>query len=188
MPPRECAVAGCGLRVYARSLCRSHYERRRLYGDPLASAPDTRPWRGQPCRVEGCDRPNRARGLCTLHVQRAYAHDGDPLGGHYRSPQLCAVPDCERVSRASGLCQPHYIRQRNGQVLDAPLEPRSRSHRRALRELAERLEVLGVVEDQSHARGFVAFLAAYWPATDLFEDGEWMEVVGPVGDPSMFGL
>lgn len=186
MTPRECAVPDCGLRVYARSLCRSHYERRRLYGDPLASAPETRPWRGQPCRVEGCDRPNRALGLCKLHVQRAYAHDGDPLGEHYRSPQLCAVPDCDRASRASGLCQPHYIRQRNGQVLDAPLEPRSRSHRRALRELAARLEVLGVVEDQSRAQQFVAVLVEHWPVAGLFADDSWVEVMQPMASISVF--
>lgn len=139
------------------------------------------------CAVDDCGRKTHAGGMCASHYHRLKRY-GDPLVVRYHPGQLCAVPDCERVSRAHGLCQPHYIRQRNGQVLDTPLAPRSRSHRRALRELAERLEVLGVVEDQSHAQGFVAFLAAYWPATDLFDDGEWMEVQGPVGDPSMFGL
>lgn len=79
-----CSIEECGKAVEGRGrYCSAHYERRRLYGEPLASAPNTRPWRGQSCMVPGCDRPNRALGLCKLHVQRAYAHNGDPLGGRW---------------------------------------------------------------------------------------------------------
>ena len=79
-----CAIETCGKPCKGRGrLCSAHYERQRLYGDPTASAPNRRPWRGQSCQVDGCDRPNCARGLCRLHAQRAYAHDGDPLAGRW---------------------------------------------------------------------------------------------------------
>jgi hypothetical protein len=57
-----CSIAGCDkpAKNGRARYCSAHMERRRLYGDPLATAPNTRPWRGQPCMVPGCDRPNRA--------------------------------------------------------------------------------------------------------------------------------
>jgi hypothetical protein len=85
-----CQIEGCSkpAKNGRGRYCSAHMERRRLYGDPLGRAPETRPWRGRPCMVPGCDRPNRALGLCKLHVQRAYAHGGDPLGGRW----LPAIP------------------------------------------------------------------------------------------------
>ena len=84
MTVKLCAVDGCSKTVKGRGrLCSAHYERKRLYGEPTAPAPNTRPWRGGVCVVPGCGRPNRALGLCRVHVQRAYAHNGDPLAGRW---------------------------------------------------------------------------------------------------------
>ena len=37
--------------------------------------------------------------------------------------KLCSVEGCERGSAARGYCQTHYRRSRNGQPLDAPINP-----------------------------------------------------------------
>ncbi len=95
------ASCECGRRVFARNMCRSHWQEWR---DSIA----------EPCAVDGCSTPARAVGLCNLHWQRNNRY------GSYENPERdvingeCAVDKCARTSqcRANGLsvCLLHYKR------------------------------------------------------------------------------
>lgn len=54
-----CVSGGCERKVFARSLCRRHWQ---AWRDSTAAA----------CRLDGCDTPARAQGLCNLHWLRNY--------------------------------------------------------------------------------------------------------------------
>lgn len=69
----------CQRNHYSLGFCDKHYQRYSAHGDPLTSHAD----RDHPstCRLEDCDLPYSANGYCRDHYNRAWLHDGDPLGG-----------------------------------------------------------------------------------------------------------
>lgn len=92
----ECSDRGCGNPVFARGLCRKHYEQERL-----ATA--------APCSFSGCQNK---------------AYRGDLCAEHYREKQktlrpMCTVPGCtdHQKTLKSGLCERHLFRfSRHGTV------------------------------------------------------------------------
>jgi len=59
-----CAIPECGKKVLARRLCKSHYEKWRTYGDPLAGTTNTP---RSICQAEGCATRQYRWGLCGQH-------------------------------------------------------------------------------------------------------------------------
>lgn len=92
----ECSEVGCGNPVFARGICRKHYERERL-----ATA--------APCSFLGCQNK---------------VYRGDLCAEHYRVKQkssrpTCTVPGCTDPQKTlkSGLCERHLFRfSRHGTV------------------------------------------------------------------------
>lgn len=71
--PILCSVRGCTNNMFCKGYCRSHYERHRKHGDPLAGR-----FVSESCSVEGCSGKHAAKGLCRKHYARLMRH-GDPL-------------------------------------------------------------------------------------------------------------
>lgn len=67
MGERTCSVDGCDDPHLARGWCRTHYQRWRKHGDPLAPSP--RGSRVGHCDVSGCSEAIRAKRLCNRHYK-----------------------------------------------------------------------------------------------------------------------
>ncbi|WP_375431011.1 helix-turn-helix domain-containing protein [uncultured Friedmanniella sp.] len=69
LPAGDCAVSGCPNKPNG-SLCTTHQQHRKLYGDPTAGrfSPKVHP---ATCWVDDCSRTYYARGLCRAHYERA---------------------------------------------------------------------------------------------------------------------
>lgn len=101
----KCTLKGCEIKHYARGMCRSHYERNRLNGDPGAPevAPPTRIRTRGTCTVEQCEKQHYAHGLCQPHynAKRMTEHPAA------RADQ-CSLKGCTLRHLARGLCYIHY--------------------------------------------------------------------------------
>lgn len=112
-----CSISDCGTAVYAAGMCRPHYRRARVYGDPLYVRPK------KSCAVDGCDQPHHARGYCERHLARVLRNGVPGPAGRVRSERraLCLIEGCEKISSARGLCPKHYQRLvRLGDPLEVP--------------------------------------------------------------------
>lgn len=92
----ECSEAGCGNPVFARGLCRKHYEQERL---------ET----AAPCSISGCQNKSYRGVLCAEHYRQE----------QQRLRPVCTVPNCGKPQKtlSSGLCDRHYFRfSRHGSV------------------------------------------------------------------------
>lgn len=92
----ECSEVGCGNPVFARGICRKHYEQERL-----ATA--------APCSFSGCQNKSFRGDLCAEHY-RAKQKSSRPM---------CTVPGCTDPQKTlkSGLCERHLFRfSRHGTV------------------------------------------------------------------------
>lgn len=72
MANATCSVDDCEREVYARSICRRHYDNARRAGTLEVQA------RRVGCAVDGCDREHWGKGYCRLHLGR-FLRYGDPL-------------------------------------------------------------------------------------------------------------
>lgn len=107
---RLCSVEGCDKPSWSRGWCSNHYQRWRLYGDPIApSRARTR----NMCSVPGCNTPCNGHGFCPTHYYRWKAY-GDPLAPLARkkwTSPTCSVEGCDRPrKRGAGMCTGHYLR------------------------------------------------------------------------------
>lgn len=113
-----CTVDGCDKKPNARSLCKMHYGRWLIHGDPLKGAAPTR----KPCTVDGCPELSTARGWCPKHYYRWKRH-GDPVHleqAEYATPppKPCSIDGCDNPTKARGWCDKHYLRwKRHGSPL-----------------------------------------------------------------------
>lgn len=92
----ECSHANCGNPVFARGICRKHYEQERL-----ATA--------APCSISGCKNKAFRGNLCAEHY-RAKQKSAKPI---------CTVAGCTNHQKTlkSGLCEKHLFRySRHGTV------------------------------------------------------------------------
>lgn len=128
MANRTCSVEGCDkVGPTARGWCPKHYQRWRLYGDPLVLKravvdPD------RACGVEGCERKYRAGGFCATHYWR-FKKFGSTEPRKRRHPLadgtgVCVGPECDRESRSAGLCRTHYQQWYLGKALKPVRVPR----------------------------------------------------------------
>lgn len=72
-----CTIEGCAKPTKNRQMCSMHYERWRLWGDPLAHARPVSK-RATPCSIEGCEKTWASSGLCAMQHSRMRVY-GDPL-------------------------------------------------------------------------------------------------------------
>lgn len=117
---KTCSIAGCEREVHSRGYCKSHYEKFRKYGNPLASKPKEEWVKDAPfvsrkdspiCSIEGCENPVQARGWCSKHYKR-WSEYGDPLADFSRTRDKCLVEGCSEPAHAKGYCLVHYSRWR----------------------------------------------------------------------------
>lgn len=85
--PVPCSIEGCEKPYYARSWCKTHYERWYIHSNP------NRPARVLvPCSIEGCEKPKLARGWCKTHYNRWREH-GEPTPAGLRTQAPKGAPD-----------------------------------------------------------------------------------------------
>lgn len=89
MEYRECSYGECGNPVFARAICRKHYERERLA-------------KAAPCSIEECNAKASKRGMCESHYQ-AWRIAQSPM---------CKIENCSAHSKGKkyGLCRKHELR------------------------------------------------------------------------------
>lgn len=81
MKKESCSIDLCQHVVYARKLCKSHYQKsKRVYKWPDGIRPKLS------CSVEGCKRPHGSHGFCTTHLTRWKKH-GDPMRSRRATPE-----------------------------------------------------------------------------------------------------
>lgn len=140
--PRICDLEDCGTKLFARGLCKSHYEKARY---AKALPPRETIAQGKICMAPGCSLNTHAWNLCQTHYLRVKNGSRDPHGviRTYDSSRGCDMPECERKYSTMGLCAPHYHRTRaynisrdqlidleshNCQICDSPPPASGRSH------------------------------------------------------------
>ncbi|MHB9861971.1 endonuclease VII domain-containing protein [Streptomyces sp. YIM S03343] len=119
---KTCSVAMCNLPVYARTWCRSHYDRWKKTGDVQANVPiASRQKRTGTCRVEACDRPIEARRLCVGHLRREDKFGDVRADVPLKRPSdgRCSVADCLRPHAGLGWCEYHYAPYRRYKLTPA---------------------------------------------------------------------
>jgi hypothetical protein len=99
MEYRECSTEKCGNPVFARGICRKHYDRERL-----ANA--------DPCKIDGCTVSAAKRGMCENHYQ----------AWRVKQQPLCKVENCTEHSLGPkyGLCRKHEFRLKRHDSLEQP--------------------------------------------------------------------
>lgn len=110
-----CSIENCGRKVVCRGLCQTHDNRLRRGKTPLDAPVRHYIKGGAPkamCSTAGCTHAPRIEGLCGWCYRKANA------------ATECAVVGCTRSPKVKGLCTAHYIRQRYGKPLDAPIRVR----------------------------------------------------------------
>ncbi len=97
MEYRECTYEKCGNPVFARGICRKHYDRERLA-------------KADPCSIDNCTAPASKRGMCDSHYQ----------AWRIRQQPLCKVDGCTEHAKGPkyGLCMKHESRFRNHQTFE----------------------------------------------------------------------
>lgn len=108
MPDAICRIDECDRPVLARGWCSAHYQRWKIYGDPLLGGPFRKPRRERTdCSVPECDRESRTMDLCPLHYQRQrlYGSTEQP-----RSTRTCSVDGCESRFFSTDFCRLHWTR------------------------------------------------------------------------------
>lgn len=70
----RCTFDECEGKSVGRGLCRKHYTRWHVHGDPSVVVDQSR----GSCSVDGCERAHKAHGLCEAHYRRLQRR-GDPL-------------------------------------------------------------------------------------------------------------
>lgn len=109
MPEPICSIEGCTTKLLSRGWCGAHYNRWRLYGDPLAPSRSRKP---STCSLDGCDRPHLARGWCTYHYGR-WKKSGDPASEPIKKQrEVCLVDGCPHLAIGHGWCSTHWARWR----------------------------------------------------------------------------
>lgn len=109
----ECSFDGCSRKVYAKELCRPHYEQQRV-GKDLQPLYETRP---TVCTFEGCERPVHCKGLCKPHYEQQRAgKDLRPL--LEALPTVCGFDGCEEevFVKSRQLCRSHYWKWQRGML------------------------------------------------------------------------
>lgn len=93
----RCAIQGCSEHTgpgSARGMCRRHYYRWKVHGDPNADVP-VRHRQQHGCSVDGCGGKSITRGFCSRHYARWKRH-GHPTSGRTspRPPAWKKCPGC----------------------------------------------------------------------------------------------
>lgn len=72
----RCTVDGCERKPAGNGLCKYHWKKNKLYGDPLGKS-SYKPTKST-CTIAGCERPYHSNGYCNYHGYRAEKY-GTPL-------------------------------------------------------------------------------------------------------------
>lgn len=117
MPKATCSIPDCETPAFSRTWCRTHYNRWRRLGDPLAGGPinhrGPRVEPGTPCAADGCDEPVKAKGYCKSHYSRL-RKTGDVRADVRvrKAGRMCSIEGCPNPSRTRTWCHAHYRRFR----------------------------------------------------------------------------
>lgn len=139
MANRICTVPACGRPRNGRLYCKTHENRCKKYGDPLADEPIKD--RRTDCSVQGCDGEHLARGLCGKHLRRLYVTgDVGPAGDLPRPRRRdCTRDGCHAEREFNSVhCPAHIAAIAEKRAFQAsPIETRMREIGWHVNELTE---------------------------------------------------
>lgn len=134
-----CKIENCGRNHWCKGYCTTHYQRFKLYGDPMFKR---QPKQKSKCSVINCsglihcggycvyhygtiirngrnkcklcEQPSVGKGLCSLHYQRLKRHNNpETIISNPNPLPTCSIQGCNRNHSAKGLCQTHYMQVYN---------------------------------------------------------------------------
>lgn len=98
-----CSVRRCYGAIYAKGLCKTHYQFTKNHRKPKGKA--------DKCSVDGCERAWTAQGLCQMHYWRKKKTGKTGPAEKLRGPKgTCSIPGCKRKNLARNMCNMHYRR------------------------------------------------------------------------------
>lgn len=65
---KKCSVEGCDASMWAKGLCKIHYNQKRQFGEIIHKNIKRHMRQGETCMVEGCNKAPKAHGLCAGHL------------------------------------------------------------------------------------------------------------------------
>lgn len=98
-----CKIEGCSGIYKARGLCRTHYSRWLIHGDPRVNLRNKNPI----CMIADCTNKTVAKGLCDKHYTRLRVH-GDPNTKIIKKKGDCSVENCFNIHHCKSYCMYHY--------------------------------------------------------------------------------
>lgn len=102
-PKETCSIENCSKQIYAKHLCRYHYEKH---------------WKEikeqKICKVDGCNDFVLAKGYCVRHYKQIKKYNKIISVDRVREKErkICIVEGCEEKSHALGYCERHYNKYR----------------------------------------------------------------------------
>lgn len=102
--PRLCSVDNCSAILYAKGLCRTHYDRFRVSGTTAKPAYKQR----ADCSFDGCKKISHAKGYCVSHYDQLWRTG---IVRSIRTAKTCSIDGCGKSHNAKGLCKGHYNRK-----------------------------------------------------------------------------
>ena len=78
MANKKCSVDGCVKSVHCKNMCKKHYERNRIHGDPKIVLSRKTNFFCEKCKEVGIKREAVCKNMCTMHYSRFITH-GDPM-------------------------------------------------------------------------------------------------------------
>ena len=105
-----CLVDKCKEEHVSHEYCSKHYQRWRIYGNPIAPL-KVRKWLGGICAVDDCEKEHLCSGYCQMHWARVKKNGepGQAASLHTNERHKgCFVEGCEEPHCAKGFCKGHY--------------------------------------------------------------------------------
>ena len=103
---KECAEAGCALKVRALNLCNNHYQK---FNRNLKNPKNPKPLKEiKICTAQDCDRPVICKGYCKRHYKTFVSAPKARLAKPAKEIKICNAQDCDRPVICKGYCRQHY--------------------------------------------------------------------------------
>lgn len=77
MANRKCSIEGCKKDSHCKGMCKKHYERNRIHGNPNTVLSNKKNFFCKKCEEEGVKREAVCKNMCSMHYSRFREH-GDP--------------------------------------------------------------------------------------------------------------
>ena len=103
-----CSIEECNDLVYAKKLCKAHYEKQRKVEIKREYEQGNKNIKS--CKVNGCQEISRTKGYCSRHYKQVLKH-GEIISvekKRQKHSEICKIENCNDKTYARGYCEKHY--------------------------------------------------------------------------------